>query len=98
MEQPDKIKLILSDELKEKLNRSKFLEEDVLEVISFCEARGRTLKKPQNGHLLGYKEIGHMTCWVEYLPKEGAYELINAYTHRMKIELEDVWNGHKRID
>ena len=55
----------------------------------------------------GYKQIGHTTYWVEYRiaaadckPLKGeavivTYELVNAYAHRMKIELEAVWNGKK---
>jgi len=51
-----------------------------------------------------------MTCWVEYrlpgsarvpdsdsepMTPPGTYELVNAYVHRMKIELEPVWKGRK---
>jgi hypothetical protein len=51
-----------------------------------------------------------MTCWVEYrlpgsakvpdiesgtLTPSGTYELVNAYAHRMRIELEPVWKGRK---
>ena len=28
-------------------------------------------------------------------PFEHGYEIYNLYTHRMKIELEAVWNGRK---
>ena len=34
-----------------------------------------------------------MTFWAEYLPEGSDYRLFNAYGHRMKIELEEVWNG-----
>jgi hypothetical protein len=39
-----------------------------------------------------------MTYWVEYREVDGKrdnIELINAYSHRMSIEHEPVWNGHK---
>jgi len=32
--------------------------------------------------------IGNMTYWVEYHSKDDGYELLNAYSHRMKIEEE----------
>jgi len=41
--------------------------------------------------------VGRMTHWVEYkrTGDPGTFILINAYCHRMEIELEAVWNGHK---
>ena len=49
-----------------------------------------------------YKEMGHITCWVEYRrlnpddqKEEPPIEVLNVYTHRMKIKLEGVWNGIK---
>ena len=87
----------ISSELKEKLSRDRILEEDVLAVLEFCERTGRRIYHAEKGTYSGYREIGYGTCWVEYKAKseEGGYELINAYAHRMKIELEPVWNGRK---
>lgn len=100
----------ISVELSEKLNRDRILEEDVIEVLEFCERTGRRVYHPDRETYSGYREIGYTTYWVEYKPAEpetegrgqavaepGAqsYELTNAYAHRMKIELEAVWNGRK---
>lgn len=107
-------------ELAKKLNRERILEEDVAEVLNFCERTGRRVFHPDTGTFSGYKEIGYTTYWVEYRAlqnnrqdtgtpeseKSGhagkrthsdddSYELVNAYAHRMKIELEAVWNGRK---
>lgn len=90
--------LQISDELKKKLNKMHILEEDLLSVIEFCELNKKTVEDPFNGHLFGYREIGHLTHWVEYIRSENGFKLINAYCHRMKIELEDVWNGHRQRD
>ena len=38
-----------------------------------------------------------MTYWVEYRKNGESFELVNAYSHRMKIELEAVWDG-KKVD
>jgi Fe-S oxidoreductase len=86
-------KLTMNDEMKGKLNRGRLLEEDVLSTIEFCETHGKFAKAPDTGHRFGYHVIGNLTHWVEYVLLEDGYELINAYSHRMKIELEDVWNG-----
>lgn len=100
----------ISGELAEKLNRDRILEEDVIEVLKFCERTGRRVYHPDRETYSGYREIGYTTYWVEYKsaepetegcgqtaadPGTQSYELINAYAHRMKIELEAVWNGRK---
>jgi hypothetical protein len=113
-------KMLIPAELAKKLNRERILEEDVAEVLNFCERTGRRVFHPDRKTFSGYKEIGYTTYWVEYrvpqIPgrdtgapeseKSGhagqrahsddeSYELVNAYAHRMKIELEAVWNGRK---
>ncbi len=92
--------LIISDEIREKINKQKVLEEDICEVISNAEATGRRTFSPETGHYKAYKEIGYITCWVEYSPADRdtgkeAYEIHNVYTHRMRIELEAIFNGRK---
>ena len=87
--------LIMEDEVREKVNKQKILEEDICAVIDNAQTTGRRTFDPNTGHYKAYKEIGHITCWVEYTPLEQGYEVHNLYTHRMKIELEAVWNGRK---
>ncbi len=87
--------LVMGEAVREKAKKQKLLEEDICAVISNAEETGRRTLEPQTGHYKAYKEIGHITCWVEYSPLEEGYEIYNLYTHRMKIELEAVWNGRK---
>lgn len=87
--------LTMSEEVREKVNKQKILEEDLCAVIENAERTGRKTFDPNTGHYKAYKEIGYITCWVEYSPLEEGYEIHNLYTHRMKIELEAVWNGRK---
>lgn len=95
--QKSDIKVLIPSELAQKLDQERLLTEEVAEVIAFCERTGRKVWLPEKDAYSGYRESGFMTCWVEY--REGAdpgvFELVNAYTHRMKIELEAVWNGRK---
>lgn len=85
----------ISDELADKLNKERILEDDVIKVVDFCERTGRRVYHPDLGTYSGYMEVGYTTYWVEYRAEldDGSFELINAYAHRMKIELETVWNG-----
>lgn len=91
------IKVNVPAELAEKLNKERILEEDVIEVVDFCQRTGRRVYQPERGVFSGYREIGFMTYWVEYreTSEENTFDLVNAYAHRMKIELEAVWNGRK---
>ena len=93
------IELVMSAVLREKVSKQRILESELAEVISYMEKSGRKIKHTKKNTYSGYKEIGYMTYWVEYeINAEGQYVLHNAYSHRMKIELEDVWNGRKRKD
>lgn len=87
--------LVMQEDVRAKVNKQKILEEDICEVIRNAESTGRRTFDPQTGHYKAYKEIGYITCWIEYSPLEEGYEIYNLYTHRMKIELEAVWNGRK---
>jgi len=88
--------LSVNDDLKKKLSKDRILEEDVMEVLEFCQRTGRTVYNKNTGVFSGYNMVGHMTLWIEYLKEDDEnFELVNAYTHRMEIELEDVWNGEK---
>ena len=88
-------KVKISEEIVAKLSREKILEEDVLGVLDFCERTGRRVYHSERETYSGYMEVGYTTYWVEYKAglNDGSYELINAYAHRLKIELEAVWNG-----
>ena len=86
----------ISSALQEKLSRERILEEQIFQTIDFCQRHNRTILNEETGTLSGYCVIGYMTYWAEYRVLDEArrhYELINAYCHRTKIELEAVWNG-----
>ncbi len=81
------IKLLVSEQLREKLNRNMILESDLAVVIKHCEESLEKMLDTEKGTFTGHMRIGNMTYWVEYRingPQE--YELVNGYCHRMKIE------------
>ncbi|HWQ30406.1 MAG TPA: (Fe-S)-binding protein, partial [Negativicutes bacterium] len=87
MEQNEsRIKLCMTSELRQKLHRDMILETDLETVVEHCESSGRKVQISESGHFIGHLQIGNMTYWVEYLPVEGKFDLINAYSHRMSIE------------
>ncbi|NYB72695.1 NAD(P)-binding protein [Sedimentibacter hydroxybenzoicus DSM 7310] len=88
MEQKDsKTKLIIEEELKEKLSSEMILETEIEEVIEHCEREGKKVLDGGSGHFIGHLKIGTMTYWVEYdVCGDHCYTLYNAYAHRMSIE------------
>ncbi len=88
--------VVISPSLEKTLSDSKMLKEEVLEVIDFCEKTKRVIYDEDSKTFSGYKKVGNATYWVEYMKEEAKIILINAYTHRISIELEEVWNGEKR--
>jgi len=90
-----KFSLKIGAEVLNRMDELKVLKEDVCNVIELSETSKRRTFDPRNGTYTGYRELGHITYWVEYRQKEEGYEVVNVYTHRMKIKLEGVWNGRK---
>lgn len=91
--------LEMSDEVRRKLSSKRIFEDEVAETIDFLERTGRTVLNGETGTLTGYLQIGHATYWVEYLPLgDRHFKVVNAYSHRIKIELEAVWNGRRVED
>ena len=93
--------LLISDEIKQKMDRKHILEKEVAQVIDFCQRTGRTVTNTETGTLTGYSQVGRMTYWVEYRPYGTSgkeFEVVNVYSHRLKIELEAVWNGVRKAD
>jgi Fe-S oxidoreductase len=93
--EPCKYVLNISADVQKKMDRMRILEEDVCEVVAFGENTGRKTYDPVKDAYSCYREIGHITHWVEYRKAGEEIEIINAYTHRMKIKLEGMWNGRK---
>lgn len=79
------IVLIMSDEVRRRLDERRILEEDVQQVIARAEAHGRQLRHPATGRLRAAFRPRHVTFWVEYAPHADGFEVFNAYCHRMIV-------------
>lgn len=84
----EKMKLYITKDLEEKMNKELILEEDALNVIQFCENNNQKLRNNDTGHYIGHLKQNYMTYWVEYSPEAEGYRLFNIYCHRMNIEEE----------
>ncbi len=82
------IKLLISPALKDILEERLILDEDIRQVVQTAQQTGNRLLNKQTHHFLASQKIGSVTYWVEYKPMGEAYEIYNAYCHRMDIGQE----------
>ena len=89
--------LIMTDEVADKVNKLKILEDDICNVISHAETTGRRTLSADTKPYKAYYEIGAITVWLEYTNGKAPEDRIihNVYSHRMQIQLEAVFNGRK---
>lgn len=78
--------LLFIDPQLHRLLEERLIDEDkIQEVILSAEEQNRKLLNPKNNHYIASLQPGIITYWVEYAPKDGGYEVYNAYSHRIKI-------------
>lgn len=82
----EKIRLFISEEVRELLEERMILLEDIQQVIDQTLETGNRMINTQTGHYLAHATPGHVTYWIEYLPKEDGFQIFSAYSHRMFIE------------
>lgn len=92
---PD-IRLLLSPDLSERLQRSLILEDDIRHVVAGCEETGVKLLDNKTGAFIGHRRLGSLTCWVRYKPEGGAYRVEAVYTHRAVLEGEGGTNDERQ--
>ncbi|NMB89369.1 MAG: FAD-dependent oxidoreductase [Chloroflexi bacterium] len=88
-EQYENIHLIISEDVRQRLEDRLILVEDLQQVIEYAERTGRKFRQPKTGRILAHHRPTRVTYWVEYEPSGEAFVIHNAYSHRMEIG-EDV--------
>ena len=79
------VALHISDEVKKLMERRMILTEDVRLTIAFAEKDGDKIDNPETGRSLASHRSGCVTYWVEYSVADSAFEVHNAYSHRMEV-------------
>jgi hypothetical protein len=85
MQEYERIRLIVSPEVAELLEKRRILNEDVQQVIYEAENSGSVVVHPQTGRLKASLRPYRATIWVEYSPTPEGYVVHTAYSHRMEI-------------
>ena len=81
----ENIRLIITPQVQKLLDDRLILIEDIQQVIEYAERSGKKLLNKPSGHFLAHYKPTAVTYWVEYFPQGEAYEVYNAYSHRMEI-------------
>jgi Fe-S oxidoreductase len=79
------MKLFISPELYDRLNERLILEDDIREVIEYCEKTGSKMKSSDTGYYIGHLKQGILTYWVIYVREDDGYRVMDAYSHRVSI-------------
>lgn len=82
------LRLIITDDVRARLEERLILLEDVQRVIEAAERSGRKLRHRETGHWLAHAKPHVVTYWVEYSAQGDAFVVYNAYSHRMDLAEE----------
>lgn len=82
----DALPIFVSDAVREKLEDRHIIDSDIKQTLWEASSRGRYLISPQ-GTKLASSKIGNVTFWVEYREDDRSFVIINAWSHRMIMEL-----------
>jgi Fe-S oxidoreductase len=81
----ENLQLVISPDVQKILEDRLVLVEDIQKVIENAEKTGQKLRNPQTGRFLAHSKLAYVTYWVEYSAKGDAFEIHNAYSHRMEL-------------
>jgi NADPH-dependent glutamate synthase beta subunit-like oxidoreductase len=79
------IRLEISAQVAEQMDRRHILVEDLQKVIQHAESSGERLFHPPSGRYKAAYTPFYVTFWVEYTPGTKGWVVHNAYAHRMEV-------------
>jgi hypothetical protein len=86
---PGEITLRIPDEVRSHMDAALVLDEEVAETILDAERQGDKFVERGGGASLACLVKPNVTYWVEYgALGDGAYEVYNVYSHRMRFEVD----------
>lgn len=79
------VRIRVSDAVAAVLEERRILEDDVRQVLYRAMHGGRLLRHGADGRRIAAAELGEVTCWVEYRQEADVFEIVGAWSHRMRI-------------
>ena len=83
--------VVINDKLKQKLNKTLILEDDIIDVIAYCEVSGSKVRSVRNITFCGYRRVGRMTYWVEYRYAEMPHRIDQCIFSQDNDKGVEVW-------
>jgi Fe-S oxidoreductase len=78
------VRITMQDSVADMLEERRILLDDVRQVLFKASNGGRILRHGTDGRRIAAAELGEVTFWVEYLEGEGGFEVLKAWSHRMR--------------
>jgi hypothetical protein len=78
--------ITVPEDVREKLEERHILDSDIMYTLWQAQESGMFLISPEDTRLASSRR-GNVTFWVEYRPEEDSFFIINAWSHRMTVEL-----------
>lgn len=78
--------LVIPDEVWRNMDDRYILREDIEKVIKHSQESGERFVNPEDGSFLANLRIAGVTYWVRYIEKDGAIQVVKAYSHRMDVK------------
>jgi len=82
----DNLTISVSENVREKLEKRHILDSDIKQTLWSASSSGRYLISPDDTRLASLR-IGNVTFWVEYRLEDKSFMIVNAWSHRMIMEL-----------
>jgi hypothetical protein len=85
VEEGQHLHLVISPEVKARLEKRMILVDDVRKVVAHAEATGEKILHPQTARFIACYRPAAVTYWVEYSVQQTEIVVHNAYSHRMQV-------------
>lgn len=79
------VRIAVSDSAAALLEERRILEDDVRQVLYLAAKGGRCLRHGTDGRRIAAAVLGEVTFWVEYRDTAEVFEILGAWSHRMRI-------------
>ena len=77
--------LLISEEVWRIMDERYILLEDIEKVIKHAQESGERIFNPEDMTYTASLRINNVTFWVRYIERDGAIEVVTAYSHRIKL-------------
>lgn len=80
--------IIIPEQVWRIMDERYILLEDIEKVIKHAQESGERFLNPEDSSFLANQRIANVTYWVRYIERDGAIQVVTAYSHRMEVKRE----------